>query len=72
MPRYLIEASFGNVDVAVAHLHVDPQAPYRGQAVLVISQVLKERTERRDIRSEAELKDEDMSQSKTSQRALIT
>lgn len=23
---YLVEANFGDVDVAVAHLHVDPQA----------------------------------------------
>lgn len=25
-PSHLVEASFGNVNVAVAHLHVDPQA----------------------------------------------
>lgn len=50
--RYLTEASFGNVDVAVAHLHVDPQAPHHGQAVLVVSQVLMDRLERWDISSE--------------------
>lgn len=40
---YLTEASFGYVDGTVTHLHVDPQAPHHGQAVLVVSQVLKEK-----------------------------
>lgn len=48
---HLIEASFGNVDVAVAHLHVDPQALHHGQTVLVVPQVLKERVQRHKIRS---------------------
>lgn len=37
---YLIEATFGNINVAVAHLHVDPQALHDWQTVLVVPQVL--------------------------------
>ncbi len=40
---YLVEAAFGNVDVAVAHLHVDPQALHHRQTVLVVPQVLCEK-----------------------------
>lgn len=39
---HLIETTFGNVDVAVAHLHVDPQARHHRQTVLVVPQVLWE------------------------------
>lgn len=73
MLHYLIEASFGNVDVAVAHLHVDPQAPHHGQAVLVVSQVLKERV-RKNLEGHggAERSRCVRSIAKTSQGALIT
>lgn len=38
--HHLSEASFGNVNVTVAHLHVDPQAFHHRQTVLVVPQVL--------------------------------
>lgn len=40
LQSHLVKAPFGNVDVAVAHLHVDPQALHDRQAVLVVPQVL--------------------------------
>lgn len=40
-PSYLVEASFRNVDVTVAHLHVDLQALHHRQTVLVVPQVLE-------------------------------
>lgn len=38
---YIVEARFGNVNVDVTHLHVDPQALHHRQTVLVIPQVLQ-------------------------------
>lgn len=38
---HIVEAGFGNVDVDVTHLHVDPQALHHRQTVLVIPQVLQ-------------------------------
>lgn len=43
---HLVEAPLGNVDVAVSHLHVDPQALHHRQAVLVVPQVLDTRDTR--------------------------
>lgn len=37
---HLSEAVFGDLDVAVAHLHVDPQSLHHRQTVLVVPQVL--------------------------------
>lgn len=38
---YLTEAPFGNVDVTVAHLHVDPQTFHNRKTVLIVPQVLQ-------------------------------
>lgn len=39
-PSYLAEPALGNVNVAMAHLHVDPQAFHGWKAVLVVPKVL--------------------------------
>jgi len=37
---YLVKATLGDVDIAVAHLHVYPQTLYYCYTVLVVPQVL--------------------------------
>ena len=42
MGSHLVELGLGDVDVAVAQLHVHPQALHQRQAVLVVPEILGE------------------------------